>query len=214
MKQLIFLFCGFVGFAFAADSLQGLRIDSEVEGAWDQGEWFRDELESVLDGFQGFQVVPRTEIQKMLVRAGIDPNTRSVSPEKLVDSLYPAPFRVRVRVAAPVHTEKRTPVIFFVGRRSIRMETSFHFWFQDSTKQNLRGNLVVDTVFSAGYCGILDCTVRPLPLTERLQIEKALFRRVLAQLQSRLEQWLVIPAQHAEQSQVQSSSGMVSSSTK
>lgn len=196
MRNLIALLVLFSSLSFAVDSLRVLRIQSDVQGAWDQGEWFRNELDVSLKGFQKFRVISRADIEKMLVHAQMDPLTRNIPATQMVDSLFPANIRMDVRVNAPVHKESRTPVLFFRGRRNVRMEVSFRFWTTDSSFQELQGDMVADTTIGTGYCGILDCVVKPQPMQERLLVEKALFGKILVQLKSRLEQLIEIPAAH------------------
>lgn len=216
MRLLPALLILLVGFSFAKDSLRVLRIEADVQGAWDNAEWFQDELEASLQGHQGFQVVPRAEVSKMLRRAELDPNTRNVTAEKMVETQFPANYRMNLRIQHPVHQEKRTPVLFFMGRRTVRMEGSFRFWALDSSVKELRGEFTVDTTMGTGYCGILDCVVKPVPLQDRLQMEKAMFRKVIGQVRGKLEQLIEIPRAHAAKkdslSKLVSSVSVISSS--
>lgn len=193
-----------------------LRIESDVQGAWDNAEWFQDELEASLQGHQGFQVVPRAEVIKMLRRAELDPNTRNVTAEKMVEAQFPANYRMNLRIQHPVHQEKRTPVLFFMGRRIVSMGVSFRFWALDTSVQELRGEFSVDSIMGTGYCGIIDCVVKPVPMQDRLLMEKALFRKVVAQVRGKLEQLIEIPRAHVAKmdslSKVVSSVSVISSS--
>lgn len=196
MRFLVGLLLILVGMSFAADAVRTLWIESDVQGSWDHAEWFRDELEQSINDLEGFQVIPRRDVAEMLHKAQLDPATRNIPASKMQDSLFPANVRMLVRVFPPIHTEKRTPVLFFMGRRSVQMHVSFQFRTQDSSLKELRGELVADTTFGTGYCGIVDCHVKPQPMQEKLEMEKSLFRNILSQVRGRLEQLVEIPANY------------------
>jgi hypothetical protein len=199
MRLQLFLLL-FLGFALAEasklDSTKVLRITADIPGSWEQGDLLQDQLESSLNGFHGFQVVPRAAVAKMLAMAHIDPMRRDSATNALVESHFPAPYQLDIKIGAPRFVEERTPVLFWLGRRQVKLETTFRLFSFDGETPELAGDFSVDTVVSMGYCGLMDCVVRPMDAKMRLTIEQELYRKLVVRIQDRLEQLMVIPAEH------------------
>jgi len=179
-----------------ADSTKLLRIDAQIPAAWDVDEWFRDELEASLSGFHKFKVIPHAQIEHFLAKAQIEPARRDSSAEALLESHFAAPYRLTFHIEAPTQIAGRRTVIFFMGERSLKLDASVRLYATDAHIPELRGDFSIDTSIAMGYCGLLDCQVQPLDAQHRILVERDLFRRLEAKIKDRIEQLMVIPAEH------------------
>lgn len=177
---------------------KSLRIDAEIPGAWYHGEWFLNELEAMLQGMNGMHVISRQDIRQFLSKASIQPARRDSTAAQLIAVHFPAPFVMQVRLAPPVSQASRAPVLFFMGERTMQMGATVRFAHSDAQIPELRGDFSVDTVLAMGFCGILDCVVKHPDAQNRQLIEQALFQKLLAKIQGRMEQLLLIPSNHQQ----------------
>lgn len=179
-----------------ADSVRTLRIESSIPGSWEQAEWFEEDLEATLNGFEHFEVIPRSRINAFLTKAQIDPARRDSAALDLINAHFPAAFHLQLQVRAPISEAHRTPVLFFIGRRVTRMEVTARLFASDARMPELRGEFGVDTTISTGFCGLVDCIVKHPDVQTRLQMERDLFRRLESKLKARIEEMMVIPVQY------------------
>jgi hypothetical protein len=178
-----------------ADSVRVLRIDAQIPGSWDLDGWFRDELESSLNGFHQFKVIPHGKIDAFMEHAQIEPMRRDSAAEAMLETHFAAPYHMVLRIEAPVQTAHRTTVLFFIGQRTVKMDATVHLFATDARIPELQGDFSVDTTVSMGYCGLIDCQVDPFDTPTRIQIERELFRRLEAKIKGRIEELMVIPAE-------------------
>jgi hypothetical protein len=177
-------------------SLRLLRIEATIPGAWDQGEWFQDDLEASLNGFQNFEVIPRARVNAFLAKTQIDPVRRDSVVLDLIDAHFPVAYLLKLQVQAPISETHRRPVLFFMGQRVIKMEVMAQWIAYDAKHPKLRGEFVVDTTIQMGFCGIIDCVVPPFDVQSRLQVERDLFHRLELKLKARMEEMMVIPVEY------------------
>lgn len=182
--------------SLSKDSIRTLRIDADIPGAWEQGSFLLDDLEKSLNGFHRFQVIPRRDMEALIAKAKTDPVRRDSTQRELKDAHFPASYRLELKIRPPLFEESRVPVLFWLGRRQVRMDVDFRFSSTDGKIQELAGNYSVDTVVSMGYCGILDCVVKPMDTQMRLRIERTLYSKLVTRIRDRMEQLLVIPMEH------------------
>ncbi|HSQ41330.1 MAG TPA: hypothetical protein VLM37_03510 [Fibrobacteraceae bacterium] len=195
MKAFLFFF-GLISFSFAqpVDSTKILRIRVEIPSSWEQSEYLRNGLETSLNGQAGFHVVPRAQIAAMLAKAKIDPFRRDSSEDALIESHFPARYHLELQVAPPLLQESRKSFFFWMGQRKVKLAASMHLYATDGSIPELRGDFSLDTLVSMGYCGLLECAVRPMDSQTRLQLEQSLYQGLISKIKNRLDQLLVLPA--------------------
>jgi hypothetical protein len=88
----------------------------------------------------------------------------------------------------PAHQEAgRAGWLFFLGEQ--RMGLTLHYSASaDSTAPPLQGSLSQDTSWLLGYCGMVECTTKPMPAQERLTVLKSLASKSLARLRNKLNE--------------------------
>jgi len=196
MKWLIPVLLSVVSAFAAKDSLPILRINTQIEGAWDLGDAFQHDLESSLRDLRLFTVPPESERAAFLVTAHADPFLRDSSDQALLEAKYPHDLTLDLQIRPPILESGRRTGFFFLGQRRTGMHATMHFYAQSKNIMELNGELDADTSVAMGYCGILDCIVEPISAQQRLQIEASLFANLIQQINARLKNLLKIPADY------------------
>jgi len=175
----IFLLLGLCWVQASQDSLGPVRLQlqTQVHSSWELASWFEQQLKAQLQFHEKIQV--------------LEPADSLIKPSALL-SIQLAPESIR---------ESRVPVFFWQGRRTYELSAQVNLQFlADSADSgrvqkvapDLQANLMVDTAVSMGYCGILDCHVRPLDSKLRMDLQKQLMNQWVALLLERLDQLLVL----------------------
>jgi hypothetical protein len=79
----------------------------------------------------------------------------------------------------------RAGVLFFWGRREVSVVAEYVVSLENS--QPFKGTIKADTSWLTGYCGMIECRSRPMPVLQRIDTLKDLVQRILAELNGKLQ---------------------------
>jgi hypothetical protein len=100
---------------------------------------------------------------------------------------FPDTVSVQINFDPALQDAGRAGWLFFWGEQ--RMRLTLHYSAStDSTSPPLQGSLSQDTSWLLGYCGMIECTTKPMPAQERLTVLKSLASESLAQLRKKLNE--------------------------
>jgi hypothetical protein len=78
----------------------------------------------------------------------------------------------------------RAGFLFFWGRREVLIEANYTLAMPNL--DTLKGNVRADTSWLTGYCGMIECRTRPMPVQQRIEVLKSLVPRILTELNGKL----------------------------
>jgi len=77
----------------------------------------------------------------------------------------------------------RAGVLFFMGERIVSIKMDYNL---DLPTQQFEGTIAADSAWNTGYCGVLECQMKPMPAQQRIDVLKYLVSRILTELKGKL----------------------------
>jgi hypothetical protein len=127
----------------------------------------------------------------MLAMAAVNVNTAEnaeiagfIGSESKRVLLVPDSLVLNLNFQTAKDEHSRAGILFFVGERKVSIRA---IYTMDLPAGQFKGNLLADTSWFTGYCGLLECQSKPMPAEQRIDVLKTLVSRLLAELNGRLQ---------------------------
>jgi len=76
----------------------------------------------------------------------------------------------------------RAFLLFFMGERRVTLDMDYS---SNLPTGPFKGTLRADTSWYTGYCGMIECQTKPMPVQQRIEVVRALVTRLLTELNSK-----------------------------